>query len=153
MSASDLIEHLEAEHRAMLELVQQFRAADFERSIAGSDWTALDVFAHLAHGSSEAVKALADLARGQPISMGIDREHAGKPGRGMPLARIMEEFRRSHRSLVDALKRVPSGSLRAETAQRTADGASMNAAWVVAHVIEHYAAHYEALSGALDTPD
>lgn len=157
MSTKDLIEQLDAEHRAMFELIQQFRAGDFERAPAPGAWSPRDVFAHLAYRNSVYAKALAAMAAGKPIAISTpeerhaDNERVVKEQRKETLARIMEEFRRSHRALVEALKKVPAARLNADTGQTDADGAPLNAAQIARETIEHYAHHYEALSAALDT--
>lgn len=154
MNTSDMLERLADEHRATLEAIQGFEAEDFEQALPGSTWSVRDVFAHLAIGNIDAMRALDQIARRRAVSFSTDDAHdaadekaVGKR-RTLPLQKVMEEFRRSHRDLMEASRRMPEAGWRRHGT--TAGGNPIDATAIVNHVAEHYARHRDAVVKAID---
>ena len=149
MSVSELLERLADEHRTMFEAIQGFQAADFDQVLPGGTWSVRDVFAHLAIANSEALRALDQIAKARPVTYSSDdAQHAADEGavrkrRTVPLQKVMEEFRRSHRDLVEAVKRMPEAQWR--KSGKATDGTPLDAAAIIDRVVEHYVRHRSAL--------
>ncbi len=152
MSVNDLLEQLMDEHRIMLEAIQGFQAADFEQRLPDSTWSVRDVFAHLAIVNSEAVQTLERIARGRAIPAVPGETHFAGDERGiskrrtLPLHKVMDEFRRSHKDLVEAVKRLPESKWRKPGEAADAEG-------IVERVVEQYARQRAALVAAIESTD
>ena len=151
MSKAKLVAELNSEHRAILELVQGFGRADFDQPGANGDWTAKDVFGHLAFWNGEAARAIMMALQGERPTAWLDaavdsvNQHETETRRARPLHKVMEEFRRSHRELVALLERTPENRLEVASDHKAPDGASANAAWIGSDAAGHYRLHREAL--------
>jgi hypothetical protein len=151
MNKHDLINELNDEYRSLLELVQDFGKEDFEKPGAAGPWTTRDVFAHLAFWNGEAKKAFVLALRGErpepwlPENLDEINTREAAARRALPLHKVMDDFRRSHRELVAQLDAAPERKLEREMDHKTPDGSSANAGWVIASSIEHLRAHGEAM--------
>ena len=157
MNKHDLINALNDEYRSLLELVQDFGQKDFEKPGAAGQWTARDVFAHLAFWNGEAKKAIALALRGERpdpwLLTNIEEINAREAAaRGpTPLPRVMDDFRRSVRELAAQLEAASEQHLERETVHKSLDGSGANAAWIAANLIEHLQTHGEAMDIWLHT--
>ncbi len=151
MNKPELIEQLNAQHRHLLGLVQDFSKADFEQTPAMSGWTIKDIFAHIAYWNWEAMKAVEQFARGERPVMMLDvnfdeinqRETAAR--REQPLHKVMQDFHRSHRSLAALIASESEHELTKTTPFKSGDDKDANAAWIVGGIIEHYQEHLQPL--------
>ena len=154
MNKSSLVTELNEAHRHMLVLVQDYGQADFERPGAAGVWSAKDVFAHLAFWNWEASRAIEMALRGEPPAPYLvsdaeleqinEREHAARVA--IPLPKVMDDYRRSHRSLLALVERTPESALAKSVDHRSAGGRPANAAWVAETVVEHYREHAQRLA-------
>jgi hypothetical protein len=136
-------------------LVQSFGKADFDQTGPSGEWTAKDVFGHLAFWNGEAAKAIALVLKGDRPSPWIDgnsseinaREVAMR--RGQTLYQVMDEFRRTQLELVRLLERASESDLEREVAHKTEEGQMANAAFVASDVARHYRVHREAMQAWL----
>ena len=151
MTKPELLHSLNSEHRAILATIQHFSQHDFERAGAAGEWTATDVFGHLAFWNWEAKKAIEQVLRGErPAMMLLDnfdetnaREVAARRDHLRP--DVMNDFRRSQKSLAALIERTPDAELFKPTAHKSGDGKDANAAWILGGIIEHYQEHAAAL--------
>jgi hypothetical protein len=156
VTKDELLEKLNDEHYNLLALVQDFSKADFEQVGVAGDWTVKDVFAHLAFWNWEAVKAVEQVARDERPAMMLDvsfdeinaREAAAS--RKQPLHKVMDDFRRSQKSLASVIERASEPELSKQTPFKSGDNKDANAAWIVGGIIEHYQEHTAALKTWLD---
>jgi hypothetical protein len=155
MSKSSLITELNLEHRHMLELVQGFGKNDFDQAGASGEWTAKDVFGHLAYWNGEAAEAISLALRGERPAPWLDgvideinqREVASR--RELSLYEVMDEFRISLRAVTTVLERATDNQLERELEFKSEDGQTANGAWVAQALIQHYRSHREALQAWL----
>ncbi len=123
MGKAELTQRLSEVHRETLAMVQTFGKEDFERKAPAAEWSAIDLFAHLADWNREAAAAIGHGAGARLPDLGGCREvpASGKSG----LARVMESLRSSLEAVLKAYVKAPSGT----------------GAEAVSNVIRHYQTH------------
>ncbi len=149
MDKEALLADLDEVHRDLLERVQGFTQADFERPRSVGDWSVKDTFAHIAFWNWEAIRAIDMALQGElPAPYLVSeaetqevnaREQLAR--KDVPLHRVMDDFRRSHKSLTGLIERTPERELGKSGPQRTSSGEPANAAWVAHVVVDHYREH------------
>jgi hypothetical protein len=155
MSKGSLITELNQEHRSILELVQGFGKNDFEQSGASGEWTAKDMFGHIAFWNGEAAKSISLAARNERPAPWLDgnvdeinrREMQAR--QTQTLYKIMDEFRTSQQAVVNAVDRATDVQFERQVDFKSDDGQMANAAWVAQALLEHNRKHREALQGWL----
>jgi hypothetical protein len=149
MDEQALLSELNEVHRDLLERVQDFTQADFEQAHAVGDWSVKDTFGHLAFWNWEAIRAIDMALKGEPPAPYLvnDAETQDVNAREqlarkvVPLHRVMDDFRRSHKSLTGVIERTPERDLNMSGPHRTSGGEPANATWVAQVVVEHYREH------------
>lgn len=157
MNKAEMLQRLNEVHRRVLKLVQDFDKTDFEQPGAAGEWTAKDMFGHLAFWNWEAKRAIELAVQGERPTPWLDanvqesntREAAAR--KDVPLHKIMDDFRRSHKSLTALVERTPESELARESEHKTPNGRSANATWIVAGVLHHYREHSQWLKEWLAT--
>jgi hypothetical protein len=149
MEKRQLLTELNDVHRDLLTQVQDFSQADFAQAGVMGNWTAKDMFAHLAFWNWEAKRAIELALTGErpapwlvgesEIEQANSREQQAR--RDVPLHNVMDDFRRSHKSVAALIERTPEQALAAEGPHRTAAGKATNALWVAQGLIAHYREH------------
>jgi hypothetical protein len=156
MSKSSLITELNLEHRQMLELVQGFGKNDFDQAGASGEWTAKDVFGHLAYWNGEAAKAIALAARGERPAPWLDgnieeiNQREAQARQAQALHKVMDEFRTSQHAVVNALERATDAQLERQVDYKSDDGKVANGTWVAQAWLNHYRKHREAMQAWLN---
>ena len=155
MSKGSLITELNQEHRSILELVQGFGKNDFDQAGASGEWTAKDLFGHIAFWNCEAARAITLAARNERPAPWIDgnveeinrREMQAR--QAQTLYKVMDEFRTSQQAVVSALERSTDAQLERQVDFKSDDGQMANAAWVAEALLGHNRGHREALQAWL----
>ena len=149
MDKRQLLTELNDVHRDLLTQVQDFSQADFAQAGVMGNWTAKDMFAHLTFWNWEAKRAIELALTGErpaPWLVGDSEieqanSHEQQARRDVPLHNVMDDFRRSHKSVAALIERTPEQALAAEGPHRTAAGKATNALWVAQGLIAHYREH------------
>src|SRR5205814_3860003 len=130
----------------LLARVQDFAQADFEQAGAMGNWTPKDMFAHLAFWNGEAKRAIELALRGErpapwlvadhEIEQANTREQQAR--QDVPLHKVMEDFRRSHKDVAALIERSPEPALMADGPHRTAAGKPATGMWVAQGLMAHH---------------
>ncbi|MBI1802134.1 MAG: maleylpyruvate isomerase N-terminal domain-containing protein [Chloroflexi bacterium] len=127
----ELIQRLDTAHHEVLAAVQDFTQAQFNSPGPMGDWTAKDMFGHLAFWNWEAVRGIEQISRGErPENWLLEafdeingREAATR--RNLSLPAVMDDFRRSQKALAATLLRLPDSELDKTTPEKTKSGKSI----------------------------
>jgi uncharacterized protein (TIGR03083 family) len=132
MTKSELVRQLSAVHRETIAMVQKLSKEDFEKKAPAAEWSARDLFAHLAHWNREATGLI---GTGSPA--GTEKDVLGchdiPPAAELGLAKVMEAFRSSLEGMIRAYGKAPSARI-------DPHGADASSA-TIASIIRHYQKH------------
>ena len=139
MSKSELIRRLSHVHREALVTVQKFTKEDFERKAPAEEWSAKDLFAHLAAWNREARQYIGGLnANGSPALQDCREVPAAGAERPLNLAKVMADFRSSLDAIVTAFEKTPAAKVDPDAAEISSG--------TVTKVIRHYQVHQNDLN-------
>jgi hypothetical protein len=133
MSKSELVRRLSHVHRETLAMVQKFSKEDFEKKAPAAEWSARDMFAHLAHWNREATQLIGRQKALDSSAATLQECHDVPLASEPSLARVMEDFRASLEAMVRAYGKTPPAKVDPGTAETNADA--------IASIIRHYQTH------------